>query len=207
MPLPLRASRHAPGMGTAEDAGEQIGEEQEGAEEEDADMDQGQQQEFLFPIGESYSKNALSRDIIENWENLEEVMVKGITGARIREWIDTVTQHIVTTGKAIELKYVDSEHHGDVGGWDAITFDCGKIPNRTEATTSLQFITKARGLYQRALEARTEREQEGMAYQLGKVEAAVNLLMAECGLATYEENKRVKKKKREIQERNKVKQR
>ena len=83
----------------------------------------------------------------------------------------------------------------------------GKISNRAEAMTSLQFITKARGLYQRALEVRTGREQESMACKLGKVETAVNLLMAERGLATHEENKRAEKRKREIQERNEVKQR
>ena len=46
-----------------------------------------------------------------------------------------------------------------------------------------------------------------MAYKLGKVKTAVNLLMAEHGLATHEENKRAKNKKSEIQERNEVKQR
>ena len=134
-------------------------------------------------------------------------MIQGMKGARVKEWIDTVTQHIVSTGMAIELKYADGECHGDIGGWDAITLDCGKISNRAEVMISLQFTTKARGLYQRALEVRTGREQESMAYKLGKVETAVNLLMAERELVTHEENKKAEKKKREIQERNEVKQR
>ena len=43
-----------------------------------------------------------------------------------------------------------------------------------------------------------EREQGSMVYKLGIAEAAVNLMMAERGLATYEENKKANNKKREI---------
>ena len=91
LPLLLWASRHALWVAVAGELGEQSRKEQEEEEEEEIDMDQELEQELLFLIGESCNKNGLIRDIIENWENLEVVMVRGMESARVKKWIDTVT--------------------------------------------------------------------------------------------------------------------
>ena len=205
-PLPLAASRHAHSR-LGEETSQGMRDEEEEGEEEEGDMDLEQEQEFLLPIGDHRGKKDMIRNIIETWENLDGVMGRRLKGTRVGDWIDTVSRHIIATGKALELKYASGEQHGDVGRWDTVSLDCGQILDRMEARTSQQFVTRARGYYQRTLEIAAELEHERTAFKVGKMEAAVNLLLAERGLATHEENKRSEKKKKELWERNEVKRR